>query len=154
MYIWRLSEVAAYLKIFTEVIVVNRRPAKVLGPKDVRRLLALVRRRRNPGRDRVIVLLSLKAGLRAGEIAALKWAMVTNPEQQIGSYLELTGSVAKKGSGRRIPSIPTFGSLWEGFNRVWIGTPIMWSRPTLTKQFREPWTFAACPRRLRVRLVG
>ena len=38
---------------------------------------------RNPLRNRVIVLLSAKAGLRAGEIANLTWDMVVGPTGQI-----------------------------------------------------------------------
>jgi hypothetical protein len=37
----------------------------------------------------VIVLLSAKAGLRAGEIAALTWDMVLDPQGQVGSVIEL-----------------------------------------------------------------
>ncbi|MEI6541242.1 MAG: site-specific integrase, partial [Planctomycetota bacterium] len=54
-------------------------------------------------RNRVIVLLSAKAGLRAGEIAALTWDMVVGPQGHIGTVIELQDSAAKKGSGRLIP---------------------------------------------------
>jgi integrase/recombinase XerD len=54
-------------------------------------------------RNKVIVLLSAKAGLRAGEIARLTWAMITDPTGDIGTVLELPDSAAKKGSGRVIP---------------------------------------------------
>ena len=47
--------------------------AKVLGPRCVERLLRHVGKNRYPTRDRAIVLLSVKAGLRAGEIANLTW---------------------------------------------------------------------------------
>jgi integrase/recombinase XerD len=99
-------EAYADLKIFTEENVMNGRPAKVLGPGDVRRILALARQRRNPSRDMVMVLLSVKAGLRAGEIAALRWGMVIDPKGHIGQTLELPSAAAKKGSGRRIPIHP------------------------------------------------
>jgi integrase len=58
---------------------------------------------RHPLRDKVIVLLSAKAGLRAGEIAHLTWAMVTDPTGAIGTAVELPDHTAKKGSGRVIP---------------------------------------------------
>ena len=47
--------------------------AKVLSDTDVSDLLAFARRSRNPTRNEVILLLSAKAGLRAGEIANLTW---------------------------------------------------------------------------------
>ena len=46
-------------------------PAKILGGGEVRRVLGVALRRRYPDRNRVIVLLSVKAGLRACEIARL-----------------------------------------------------------------------------------
>jgi integrase/recombinase XerC len=49
------------------------------------------------------VLLSVKAGLRAGEIAKLTWAMVLTPTGEVGDLIELRDHAAKKGSGRLIP---------------------------------------------------
>ncbi len=50
-----------------------------------------------------MILLSVKAGLRAGEIAQLTWAMITDSNGEIGETIELPGAVAKYGSGRRLP---------------------------------------------------
>ena len=80
--------------------------AKILSTTEVKQLLHFARRTRNPLRNRVIVLLSAKAGMRAGEIAALTWDMVLDPQSQIGSVIELRDSAAKKGSGRLIPIHP------------------------------------------------
>ena len=80
--------------------------AKILSDTEVNQLLHFARRTRNPLRNRVIVLLSAKAGMRAGEIAALTWDMVLDPQSQIGSVIELRDSAAKKGSGRLIPIHP------------------------------------------------
>ena len=52
---------------------------------------------------RVDFVVSAKAGLRAGEIAHLTWAMITDPTGAIGTVLELPDRAAKKGSGRVIP---------------------------------------------------
>jgi integrase len=49
--------------------------AKVLSPADVADLLTFADCTRNPIRNRVIVLLSAKAGMRACEIANLTWDM-------------------------------------------------------------------------------
>jgi integrase/recombinase XerD len=81
-------------------------PAKVLDPADLRRLLTLAAKGRYPTRNRVIVLLSVKAGLRACEIAQLTWPMVLNARGRINDMLELPAKAAKKGSGRRIPIHP------------------------------------------------
>ena len=52
------------------------------------------------------MLLSIKAGLRAGEIANLTWPMVIEPTGEVGISMELQDRVAKKGSGRVIPIHP------------------------------------------------
>jgi integrase/recombinase XerD len=78
-------------------------PAKLLAERDVCLLLRAVRRHRHPLRDRVILLLSLKAGLRAGEIAALTWRMLERADGCIGFVIDLPGAAAKGGSGRRVP---------------------------------------------------
>ena len=77
--------------------------AKVLGEGHVRDLLVYALHSRYPTRNCAIVLLSVKAGLRAGEIAKLTWEMVLDPDGNIGRSIELHDIAAKKKSGRRIP---------------------------------------------------
>ncbi|MER8895944.1 site-specific integrase [Mesorhizobium sp. M0676] len=81
-------------------------PAKLVGPSEMRALIAWSKRSRLPHRNQVIVLLSFRAGLRACEIAALDWSMVLTASGKIGPSIELPGWAAKKGSGRRIPMHP------------------------------------------------
>lgn len=82
------------------------RQAKIMSDGDVRRLVAYARRGSSPSRDVVVVLLSVKAGLRAMEIAQLTWNMITEGRARIGRQIELSDAVAKKSSGRRIPIHP------------------------------------------------
>src|SRR4051812_42458501 len=77
--------------------------AKILTRQQVRAALSRARRGRYAQRDRVMVLLSVKAGLRAGEIAKLRWSMVLDASGRIVDRIELHDSAAKKGSGRTIP---------------------------------------------------
>src|SRR2546430_1859002 len=77
--------------------------AKVLSNDNVEDLLLFTESSRQPLRNKVIVLLSAKAGLRAGEIAHITWGMVTDPSGGIGTVLELSDHAAKKGSGRVVP---------------------------------------------------
>ena len=77
--------------------------AKILSEDDLQDLLAYAAATRNPLRNRVIVLLSAKAGLRAGEIASLTWDMVLEPSGAISTAIELRDHAAKKRSGRLIP---------------------------------------------------
>ena len=80
--------------------------AKILSDAQVERLLLFVSTTRNPLRNRVLVLLSLKAGLRAGEIANLTWPMVLAPAGDIGPVIELRNHAAKKKTGRLIAMHP------------------------------------------------
>jgi integrase len=77
--------------------------AKILSPADVADLLTYADCTRHPIRNRVIVLLSVKAGLRAGEIANLTWDMVVDAAGQVGTIIELRDHAAKKGNGRLLP---------------------------------------------------
>jgi integrase len=77
--------------------------AKILSAQAVEDLLFFAETTRHPDRNRVIVLLSLKAGLRAAEIANLTWDMVETPSGEIGTTIELRDAAAKMGHGRRIP---------------------------------------------------
>ena len=80
--------------------------AKILSEDQGERLLLFASTTRNPIRNRVLVLLSLKAGLRAGEIANLTWPMVLDPGGDIAAVIELRNHAAKKKSGRVIAMHP------------------------------------------------
>ena len=78
--------------------------AKILSEAQIRAALAAIEGTRYPLRDRVMILLSVKAGLRAKEIACLTWAMVTDAESAIGDAIQLTNGASKgKRGGRTIP---------------------------------------------------
>src|SRR5689334_17597341 len=77
--------------------------AKILSNDNLDDLLLFADTSRHPLRNKLLVLLSVKAGLRAGEIARLSWAMVTDATGAISTLLELPDRAAKKGSGRAIP---------------------------------------------------
>ena len=81
----------------------RRQPAKVLAPPDVRVLLRHAEGRRHRHRDRVIVLLSFKAGLRACEVAGLQWSMVLDTAGAIDDQMILANGITKGGRSRRIP---------------------------------------------------
>lgn len=80
-----------------------KRQAKTLNRSSFDRTLNHVRLKRNGLRNEVILLLSVKAGLRAKEIASLKWSMVLDPEGVIGDHIHLTDNASKGHSGRTIP---------------------------------------------------
>ena len=77
--------------------------AKTLCKSQIVLLFTMLKGTRYPQRNRVIALLSIKAGLRAKEIANLTWEMVTDPEGQLGTALHLRNVASKGKSGRVIP---------------------------------------------------
>jgi len=77
--------------------------AKILSDNQIRSLLIYAKRTRYPERNAIIVLLSVKAGMRAGEIAKLTWEMVLDPQGNVADAITVRDKIAKMGSGRRIP---------------------------------------------------
>ena len=75
--------------------------AKTLTKPQIDAVLGYLAKTRYPVRDRVIFLLSVKAGLRAKEIASLTWEMVTDAEGALVDVISLT-DVASKGRGGRV----------------------------------------------------
>src|SRR6266487_5840937 len=81
--------------------------AKMLSPTQERAILGYLATTRYPHRDRVMFLLSMKAGLRAKAMAALTWAMVTDAAGQIAEAIHLQNRASKGTTGgRTIPMHP------------------------------------------------
>jgi integrase len=89
-----------------ELIQMAGKQAKILSNDQLSDLLLYASCTRHPDRNRLIAVLSAKAGLRAGEIANLTWAMVLGPGGEVGSAIELRDHAAKNQRGRRIPVHP------------------------------------------------
>src|SRR5580704_7879489 len=92
--------------------------AKILSIADVSDLLVFASCTRHRLRNTVMVLLSAKAGLRAGEIANLTWDMVVDANGQISGLIELADAAAKKCSGRSIPIHPDLAATLAAWRRV------------------------------------
>jgi integrase/recombinase XerD len=74
--------------------------AKILTDAQIKAALATVT---DPS-DRIMIVLSVKAGLRACEIAALTWPMVTDAEGALADAIALPDVATKgKSGGRQIP---------------------------------------------------
>ena len=94
------------------------RQAKPISSALLRTILAHVRRRSNPEREQVIVLLSVKAGLRACEIAQLEWPMVLDGVGRLGDVMAIPDRIAKKRGGRLIPMHPQLRHALADLQRV------------------------------------
>jgi integrase len=77
--------------------------AKTLSKPQIDAVLSFLQKTRRPARNRLIFLLSVKAGLRAKEIACLTWDMVTDAEGKLSDAIHLRDIAAKGNSGRVIP---------------------------------------------------
>src|SRR5258708_35690908 len=81
--------------------------AKVLRKTELQRLLNHISHTRHPERDRVMVLLSFKAGLRALEISRLTWSMVTTAPGELADAISLPNKASKGRTGGRPNSLHT-----------------------------------------------
>jgi integrase len=77
--------------------------AKTLSKGQIDAMLAYLSTTRHPERNRLIFLLSVKAGLRAKEVARLTWLMTNDSQGEIGWTIYLLDSATKGESGRIIP---------------------------------------------------
>jgi integrase/recombinase XerD len=109
--------------------------AKMLTPEEIAAVLAHVEARsRYPERDRVMVLLSVRAGLRASEIAGLAWEHVLTADgSAVAEEIDLPRQVTKgEKRARVIPihdelkaALEALRTLWS--DRVAPGGPVIFS---------------------------
>jgi integrase len=77
--------------------------AKTLTKAQVDSVTSFLLTRRHGLRDQTVFLLSIRAGLRAKEIANLRWSMVTGSDGNVGDAIHLTDDASKGRSGRIVP---------------------------------------------------
>ena len=78
--------------------------AKTLNSKQCELVLTYLTNTRYPLRNRLIFLLSTKAGLRAKEISALSWNMVLDSDGSVSNFINITNTASKgRNGGRTIP---------------------------------------------------
>ena len=65
-----------------------------------------------------MILLSIKAGLRACEIAGLDWSMVLDAQGRVSGTIHVRDVIAKKRGGRRIPMHPDLRRALERLART------------------------------------
>lgn len=73
--------------------------AKVLSKQQQAAMLLYLDTTRHSLRNKLIFLLSVRAGLRAKEIAAVTWGMVTDAEGQVADCIKLENAASKGRSG-------------------------------------------------------
>lgn len=76
--------------------------ASVLTDAEIRRVFRIIETTRNSGRNRLAFVLSIYAGLRIGEIAALKIGDVVNARGEPLREIKLSASQTKGSKGRTV----------------------------------------------------
>ncbi|RTL73636.1 MAG: site-specific integrase [Bradyrhizobiaceae bacterium] len=92
--------------------------AKSLSKSQINAILSSLECTRYTERNRLVCLLSWRAGLRAHEISHLKWSMVLNAEQSVGADIRLENAASKGSSGRVIPISKDLRSALEAWRGV------------------------------------
>jgi integrase/recombinase XerD len=86
------------------MIMALTKQAKTLTTKQASVAMAYLGSTRHPIRNKVIFLLSTKAGFRAKEIASLRWRHLIDAERNLVDCISLTNDASKgKSSGRVVP---------------------------------------------------
>jgi len=85
--------------------------AKTLTQQQIKSIFSYIQTQRYPIRNQIIFSLSIYSGLRAKEIAHLKFSEILNSNNEIDTHINLTNSTSKANSGRSIPIHPTLKSL-------------------------------------------
>lgn len=80
-----------------------RKQAKLLNQKQITMVCAYLEKKRHGSRNRVMFLLSVRAGLRAKEISLVQWSHLVDSEGNLMDELHLPNLATKGNSGRIIP---------------------------------------------------
>jgi integrase len=97
--------------------------AKTLSKGQAEAVFGYLAKTRYPVRNRAIFFLSLKAGLRAKEIASLTWEMITDADGEVGQAIHLQDKASKGKSGRIIPMNGDLKSALQDLRRL------VWAKP-------------------------
>lgn len=105
--------------------------AKIMSPTQERAIVGYLDTTRYPARDRVMFLLSIKAGLRAKEMASLTWTMVTDAAGEVSEAIHVENRASKgKTGGRSIPIHPDLHTALVTL-QAWRGDAAAPDRPVL-----------------------
>jgi integrase/recombinase XerD len=76
--------------------------AQVLNERDIKRVLAAISKRSYSSRDRAMFMLSLLAGMRVGEVAALKVSDVYEADGRVKEQIRLSSTQTKGSEARSV----------------------------------------------------
>jgi hypothetical protein len=105
----------------------------MVNPTQARALLGSLATPRSPARDRVLLLLSMKAGLQAKELASVTWAMVTDATGHVAEAIHVPNRARKGKTGEG----DTGKSYYQ--YRCWRMCPLVDFLPMDVSNDRSPW---------------
>ncbi len=73
----------------------QHRQARTVNTTHIKQALRTANTLRHPDRNAAMLLLSFKAGLRAGEIAKIEWSMLLDANNKLGTSINLPGLLQK-----------------------------------------------------------
>jgi integrase len=97
-----------------------RRRAKMIEDRQLELALLSIKGSDTEKRDKVFLLFSCKAGLRAQEIALMPWSNVTDGEGSIGTEIRVDSYIAK---GHRERTIPMHRDLYNALSELRMERP-------------------------------
>lgn len=96
----------------------NHKRQKRYPAAQIRAAEAYLRTSRDPARNRAILLLHVRAGLRGGDIAELTWDMVTDGEGRIADRFRLPKGASKRQKRDTAPLDPELRDALERLRPV------------------------------------
>ena len=104
----------------------------VLSDADIRRVFRVIETTRHAERNRVVFMLSIYAGMRVGEIAALKISDVINQYGEVRSEIKLAADQTKGAKGRTVILSrrirAEIGAYWKSRSTGHPGSPLIFSQ--------------------------
>jgi len=92
------------------------RRAKIIEEKDLAAIFDWIDAKSSHKiRDKVAVMLTVKAGLRAAEVASIRWRNILKADGTVADNMELTHDVTKGGKFRVVPVNATLKALLSDF---------------------------------------
>ena len=101
--------------------------AAYLSEKQVKNAIARMNDYKHSLRNRAIIELTLYAGLRAIEVASLRWEHLLNEDGEIGEVIKLTNDASK---GRSGGLVPLNAKLKATIAELWNATCLLYTSPS------------------------
>ena len=101
--------------------------AKTLTPEELQQVLDALQRKPHASRNRALLLMTHLAGLRVGELAALRWADAVDTRLQVGSEIRLSAAQTKGRAPRTVYVSPKLQAELQAYVHLIGERPPLWA---------------------------